>query len=282
MTPTVATAQNKTYDGSATVTVTDVPLEGVISEGEVSVDLSGVTGTLSGADAGHYDTLTLQGLKLTGRRADCYTIDDTVQVATDVTVEQATAPTVPEQTVQQATDYAGTGKVSLAGFLPDDAGTLTYEAGTAQDPAGIVQSWTVDGEGNVTYTLAGTGTETRAVLPVTVRSANYAPVTVSVVVTLSATAGESTPAPEVTPVPGSTPVPEQTARPTASPVPAATPAPAAATAAPTAAPASAAARVTATIPQTGDDSNPVLWDVLLAGSALALVSLAALRRKGTR
>ena len=39
-------------------------------------------------------TLTLQGLKLTGRRADCYTIDDTVQVATDVTVEQATAPTV--------------------------------------------------------------------------------------------------------------------------------------------------------------------------------------------
>ena len=54
------------------------------------------------------------------------------------------------------------------------------------------------------------------------------------------------------------------------------------TAAPTAAPASAAARVTATIPQTGDDSNPVLWGVLLAGSALALVSLAALRRKGTR
>lgn len=288
MTPTVATAQNKTYDGSAAVTVTDVPLEGVISEGEVSVDLSGVTGTLSGADAGHYDTLTLQGLKLTGRRADCYTIDDTVQVATDVTVEQATAPTVPEQTVQQATDYAGTGKVSLAGCLPDDAGTLTYEAGTAQDPAGIVQSWTVDGEGNVTYTLAGTGTETRAVLPVTVRSANYAPVTVSVVVTLSATAGESTPAPEVTPTPevtpapGFTPVPEQTARPTASPVPAATPAPAAATAAPTAAPASAAARVTATIPQTGDDSNPVLWGVLLVGSALALVSLAALRRKGTR
>ena len=288
MTPTVATAQNKTYDGSAAVTVTDVPLDGVISEGEVSVDLSGVTGTLSGADAGHYDTLTLQGLKLTGRRADCYTIDDTVQVATDVTVEQATAPTVPEQTVQQATDYAGTGKVSLAGCLPDDAGTLTYEVGTAQDPAGIVQSWTVDGEGNVTYTLAGTGTETRAVLPVTVRSANYAPVTVSVVVTLSATAGESTPAPEVTPtpevtpVPGSTPVPEQTARPTASPVPAATPAPAAATAAPTAAPASAAARVTATIPQTGDDSNPALWVVLLAGSALALVSLAALRRKGTR
>lgn len=290
MTPTVATAQNKTYDGSTAVTVTDVPLEGVISEGEVSVDLSGVTGTLSGADTGHYDTLTLQGLKLTGRRADCYTIDDTVQVSTDVTVEQASAPAVAEQTVQQATDYAGTGTISLAGFLPADAGALTYEAGTAQDPAGIVQSWAVDANGIVTYTLAGTGREARAVLPVTVRSVNYAPVTVPVVVTLAVTAGESTPAPEATPTPETVApeqsaqpaAPEQTARPTASPAPAATPAPAAATAAPTAAPASAAARVTTTIPQTGDDSNPVLWVVLLAGSALALVSLAALRRKGTR
>lgn len=125
LTPTVAAAQNKTYDGSTAVTVTDMPLDGVISEGEVSVDLTGVTGTLSGAGAGHYDTLTLQGLKLTGRRADCYTIDDTVQVATDVTVEQAAAPAVALQTVQQATDYVGTGTISLASVLPADAGALT-------------------------------------------------------------------------------------------------------------------------------------------------------------
>lgn len=290
MTPTVATAQNKTYDGSATVTVTDVPLEGIISEGEVAVDLSGVTGTLSGASAGHYDTLTLQGLKLTGRRADCYTIDDTVQVSTDVTVEQAAAPAVAEQTVQQATDYAGTGTISLAAFLPADAGALTFEAGTAQDPAGIVRSWTVDANGIVTYTLAGTGREARAVLPVTVRSANYAPVTVPVVVTLAVTAEESTPAPEATPTPETVApeqsaqpaAPEQTVQPTASPAPAATPAPAAATAAPTAAPASAAAQAAVTIPQTGDDSTPVLWVVLLAGSALTLGGLAVLRRKSSR
>ncbi len=270
MTPTVAVAQDKTYDGSTTVTVTDVPLEGIISDGEVAVDLSGVTGTLSGAGAGHYDTLTLQGLRLTGRRADCYTIEDTVQVSTDVTVEPAAAPAVAEQAVQQAVDYAGTGRLSLAGLLPADAGALTYEAGTAQDPAGIVQNWTVDADGTLTYTLAGTGKEARAVLPVTVRSANYAPVTVPVVLALSGTAGENTPAPEKTPAPEATPAPEQTARPAETP--AATPA--------STAPA-AAARVTA-IPQTGDNSNPTLWVVLLTVSALALGGLALLRRKGGR
>lgn len=260
MTPTMATARNKIYDGSTAVTVTDVPLEGVISNGEVSVDLSGVTGTLSGAGAGHYDTLTLTGLKLTGRRADCYTIDDTVQVATDVTVEQAAAPEVTPKTVQQATDYAGAATLSLAGLLPTDAGNLTYMAGQAEDPAGILQSWAVDADGTVSYTLTGNGTEATVVLPVTIRSANYAPVTVRV--TLAITDAASAPQAGKTAANPEIPVPT----PTAAQLPATT-----------SAPTLMAAQQTA-IPQTGDESEPVLWMVLMFASALTLGGLMVSRR----
>lgn len=269
MTPTVATARNKTYDGSTAVTVTDVPLEGVISEGEVSVDLSGVTGTLSGAGAGHYDTLTLSGLKLTGRRADCYTIDDTVQVATDVTVEQAAAPAAPDRVLSWQTGDATTATLSLAGWLPADAGALTYTAGRAEDPDGLLQDWQVAADGTLTYTLAGTGASGRVVLPVTVQSANYAPVTARVVLEVTGSQTATPAAPEETARPTAAPAaPVATAAPTPTPAPTATPtgtpAPAAATQALPAGP---------VIPQTGDESHPLLWVVLLTGSALALVGL---------
>lgn len=255
MTPTVAAAQSKTYDGSTAVTVTEVPLEGIISEGEVAVDLSGVTGTLSGADAGHYDTLTLKGLKLTGRRADCYTIDDTVQVSTDVTVSRASSPAIPDRTVQQGESYAGTGTVSLSDCLPGDAGARTYTAGQAEDPAGVLRDWSVAPDGTVTYTVAGNGTRATVVLPVSVQSANYELVTLRVVLTLADGAAQ----PEKTPdaqTPAPTAKPASTAAPAASPLPVASPA------------------AVQTVPRTGDDSNPALWAVLLLASAAAMGGLA--------
>ena len=42
---------------------------------------------------------------------------------------------------------------------------------------------------------------------------------------------------------------------------------------------SAAAPAASTIPQTGDESNPVLWTVLLLVSGLALGGLAIAKRK---
>lgn len=258
MTPTVATAQNKTYDGSTAVTITEVPLGGIISEGEVAVDLSGVTGTLSGADAGHYDTLTLKGLKLTGRRADCYTIDDTVQVSTDVTVSRAPSPVIPDRTVQQGESYAGTGTVSLADCLPGDAGERTYTAGQAEDPAGILRDWSVAPDGTVTYTVAGNGTRSTVVLPVSVQSANYEPVTLRVVLTL----GEAAEQPEETPA-AEPPVP--TAKPASAVVASAPPLAAAAEA--------TGSELVQTVPRTGDDSNPTLWAVLLFASAAAMGGL---------
>lgn len=149
-------------------------------------------------------------------------------------------------------------------------------------------------DGTVTYTLAGTGSEAQAVLPVTVRSANYAPVTVRVTLAMTDTASApqvsqppaenpatATPVPEYTPTPVQTPAEDNAAAPAATSTPAVTPAPtpsAAPLPAATPAPTAMAARQAA-LPQTGDDSAPAVWGVLLLVSALDLGALAALRRK---
>lgn len=90
-----ATAKDKTYDGNANVVVNDVTLEGIVSGDGVSVDLSAVTGTVSSANAGTYETISLQNLVLTGDKAGCYTLAATADnVPTTVTIEKAT-PTAP-------------------------------------------------------------------------------------------------------------------------------------------------------------------------------------------
>ena len=90
-----ATAKDKTYDGDSNVEVTAVTLEGIVSGDGVSVDLSAVTGTVSSANAGTYETISLQNLVLTGDKAGCYTLAATADnVPTTVTIEKAT-PTAP-------------------------------------------------------------------------------------------------------------------------------------------------------------------------------------------
>lgn len=93
-----ATAKDKTYDSDSNVEVTAVTLEGIVSGDGVSVDLSAVTGTVSSANAGTYETISLQNLVLTGDKAGCYTLAATADnVPTTVTIEKAT-PTAPEGT----------------------------------------------------------------------------------------------------------------------------------------------------------------------------------------
>ena len=98
LTVTGATAKDKTYDGDSNVEVTAVTLEGIVSGDGVSVDLSAVTGTVSSANAGTYETISLQNLVLTGDKAGCYTLAATADdVQATVTIEKAT-PTAPEGT----------------------------------------------------------------------------------------------------------------------------------------------------------------------------------------
>ncbi|NCE77255.1 hypothetical protein D1157_20365, partial [Anaerotruncus sp. X29] len=66
LTVTGAAAKDRTYDGTNSVQITGVTLDGVLNSDNVSVDLTGLTGTLSGSDAETYTSVTLPRLTLTG------------------------------------------------------------------------------------------------------------------------------------------------------------------------------------------------------------------------
>ena len=95
LTVTEAQAENKAYDGSTAVTITGITLDGVQPGDDVSVDTSGLSGTVSGADAGTYSTVTLPQLTLTGSAADRYVLtqpDAALPLNPEVDITQAAAP----------------------------------------------------------------------------------------------------------------------------------------------------------------------------------------------
>ncbi len=58
LTATGATAEGRAYDGTNSVEITGVTLAGILNGDDVSVDTTGLTGTLNGSNAGTYTNLT--------------------------------------------------------------------------------------------------------------------------------------------------------------------------------------------------------------------------------
>lgn len=95
LTATAATATSRAYDGTASVAVTAVALEGVVDGDDVAVDTADLKGTVSSPNVSEepYETVTLQGLTLTGDKAANYTLDQVnVTLPASVTISKATAP----------------------------------------------------------------------------------------------------------------------------------------------------------------------------------------------
>ncbi len=69
-----ATAQGRAYDGTNKVAITAVTLDGIAGSDAVAVDVSGMQGTLSGANAGTYTAVRLPRLTLTGADSVNYTL----------------------------------------------------------------------------------------------------------------------------------------------------------------------------------------------------------------
>ena len=181
------TAEDKTYDGSASVQVTAAVLATPVTGDDVALDLTALQATVDAADAGAYQAIHLNNLQLTGAAAGNYTIPSSCVVAGNVTIAQAAAPQLSEQTVQYFVTETGEKTLSVAGLMPEDAGTLTYTAGTKQDDNNLVTDWSVAADGTVRYTLSGQGTTgATAVLPVVISSTNYQDATVRVVLTVEA------------------------------------------------------------------------------------------------
>lgn len=101
-----------------------------------------------------------------------------------VAVGKADAPTLADTSKSQKyTVTSGKVTVNTAG-MPADAGTLTYTAGTPSVKGAATASFTVDGNGLVTYTITGGAAGDIITLPVTIGSVNYADATANVVITL--------------------------------------------------------------------------------------------------
>lgn len=181
------TAEDKTYDGSASVQVIAAVLATPVTGDDVALDLTALQATVGAADAGAYQAIHLNNLKLTGAAAGNYTIASSCVVTGNVTIAQKAAPQLNAQTVQYLVTETGEKTLPVAGLMPDDAGTLTYAAGTKQDDNNLVTDWSVAADGTVRYTLSGQGAAgDTAVLPVVISSTNYQDATVQVVLTMEA------------------------------------------------------------------------------------------------
>ena len=121
-----------------------------------------------------------------------------------VTVSKAAAQTITD--VTQNLLYTETSvSASVAGKMPENAGTLTYIAGAPNTTGNVtVSNFAVDTSGNVTATISGGVSGDTITLPVTISSTNYADSSVNVNITLIAKNTQTITASDVTATYGDT------------------------------------------------------------------------------
>ncbi|SEF76824.1 Putative Ig domain-containing protein [Butyrivibrio sp. Su6] len=186
LTITGATATNRAYDKNSTaVTISAVTFENS-SQQAVALTVGEekdytVTGAMSDANAGDGKTVNVT---VTLKNAN-YSLATNTTTAT-VDIGKAGAQTIADMTdtlLYKATSVSE----SVAGKMPDDAGTLTYSVGSASKTGSVtVSNFAVNESGTVTATLSGGAAGDTVTLPVTIGSTNYADSTVNVKITLTA------------------------------------------------------------------------------------------------
>ena len=156
-----ATVSNKVDSDEVNVTVTGGDQTAV--GGPHTATAAGLTG----AQAGNYRLPADKEQTYSIGKADaCKLLDITVSQKQSVTTEQSK-------------------DIGRAG-MPEDAGTLTYKLGVSSvKGTATVNSFTIDKNGMVKYTITGGAVNDTVTLPVTIGSDNYADSIVNVVITLT-------------------------------------------------------------------------------------------------
>ena len=115
-----ATAESRPYDGTNSVKITGVALDGIMSGDDVSVNTANLTGTLTGSDAGAYSSATLPALTLTGGATRNYALTQPAgAVPADVTITKAPALTPKAGGMAVTNKRAHTYAFDLGALLPD-------------------------------------------------------------------------------------------------------------------------------------------------------------------
>ena len=135
LTVTGLTAEDRAYDGTNAVEITDVALSGVVTGDAVSVNLANLTGTLNGSDVGTYTAVTLPRLTLTGGAASNYTLTQPAgAITSSVTIRKAPALTPKTGDLAVANKQEHTYTYGLGALRPDvpegmslGSSAVTYE-----------------------------------------------------------------------------------------------------------------------------------------------------------
>ena len=190
LTVTGLTAEDRAYDGTNAVEITDVTLSGVVTGDTVSVNLANLTGTLNGSDVGTYTAVTLPRLTLTGGAASNYTLTQPAgAVPASVTIEKALALTPKTGDLAVANKQEHTYTYGLGALRPDvpegmslGSTAVTYELGPVNLGSYYTSGAMIDGQ---TLTLpikaVESGSETKiGTITVTIHTQNFEDMTATI------------------------------------------------------------------------------------------------------
>ena len=164
-----------TFNGSAQAPTAEAT--GTVNSDAISVT---VTGAQTNAGTGYTATASA----LTGGKAGNYKLPD--EKTTGFSISRASARAIEDVAKNLGYDMTSL-TASVAGKMPENAGTLTYMAGTATTTGNVtVSDFAVDNSGAVAASLSGGEVGNVITLPVTIASTNYADAKVNVVITLIA------------------------------------------------------------------------------------------------
>ena len=180
LTVTGATAASRAYIANdETVNITGITLSGKQGTDDVSVEITGLKGTLSSANAGTYTSVTLPTLTLTGDDAENYVlVQPTSAVATNVTINKLN-PTI---TVGATEYYKTFGDADFTLDITDDnpEANVTYSSNDENVVTVSNGTVTIKGAGSTTITVSmGASTNYNAAVDKTI-TVNVAKATYSV------------------------------------------------------------------------------------------------------
>ncbi|MBO5088816.1 MAG: leucine-rich repeat protein, partial [Lachnospiraceae bacterium] len=181
---TGVTATGRTYEkGNTSVAITVVALEGVADLDAVSVDVTGLKGTLSGANAGDYTEVTLPELKLSGADKDNYVLTQPSKaVPTNVTISPQAIGTAQNVTKKYLFSQENADTINLVSLLPKDCGTVVSYGTPAVDGNVIYKVTPSIEEGTLIYTVADGLAGNTGTITIDAKTQNYTsvPITISV------------------------------------------------------------------------------------------------------
>lgn len=186
LTVTGATATSRDYIANdKTVDITGVTLSGKQGTDDVSVEITGLKGTLSSANAADYTEVTLPELKLSGADKDNYVlIQPSKAVPTNVTISPQATGTAQNVTKKYLFSQENADTINLVSMLPKDCGTVVSYGTPAVSGNVTYKVAPLIEEGTLAYTVADGSVGNAGTIKIDVKTQNYTSVLITISVAL--------------------------------------------------------------------------------------------------